>query len=213
MAINLGINAIKELNLGNSKIRKAYLGNTKIYDILPYDAEVEYLQSSGTQYIDTGIYGNPQTASEVRFNADTGSPSTLFGCYFSTNERSLTISVGNNVAQRFHNTVCNATVPFDSDTTVLTNKNGVTVNGVFTSRETPSSFTTNYTLYLFRINGSTVTTYFKGKYYYCKIWDDGTLVRDFIPVRVGNVGYMYDKISGQLFGNSGTGDFILGPDI
>lgn len=39
------------------------------------------------------------------------------------------------------------------------------------------------------------------------------LVRDFIPVRVGNVGYMYDKVSGQLFGNSGTGDFILGPDV
>jgi hypothetical protein len=38
------------------------------------------------------------------------------------------------------------------------------------------------------------------------------LVRDFIPVRVGNVGYMYDKVSGQLFGNSGTGNFILGPD-
>ena len=39
------------------------------------------------------------------------------------------------------------------------------------------------------------------------------LVRDLIPVRVGNVGYMYDKVSGQLFGNSGTGNFILGPDV
>ena len=37
-------------------------------------------------------------------------------------------------------------------------------------------------------------------------------IRDLIPVRVGNVGYMYDKVSRQLFGNSGTGDFILGPD-
>jgi hypothetical protein len=35
---------------------------------------------------------------------------------------------------------------------------------------------------------------------------------DLIPVRVGNVGYMYDKVSGKLFGNVGTGSFILGPD-
>ena len=45
------------------------------------------------------------------------------------------------------------------------------------------------------------------------MWDGETLVRDYIPVRVGQVGYMYDKVSGQLFGNSGTGNFILGNDI
>ena len=37
-------------------------------------------------------------------------------------------------------------------------------------------------------------------------------VRDFIPVRKDGVGYMYDKISGQLFGNAGTGAFVIGPD-
>lgn len=26
------------------------------------------------------------------------------------------------------------------------------------------------------------------------------------------IGYMYDKVSGQLFGNQGTGNFILGAD-
>ena len=42
------------------------------------------------------------------------------------------------------------------------------------------------------------------------------LERDFIPVRVGSganaVGYMYDRVSGQLFGNAGTGAFVIGPD-
>ena len=55
------------------------------------------------------------------------------------------------------------------------------------------------------------------KMYSMQIYDkgvsaDGTLVRDFIPVRVGDVGYMYDRVSGQLFGNAGTGEFIIGPD-
>ena len=35
---------------------------------------------------------------------------------------------------------------------------------------------------------------------------------DFLPVRVVTVGYMYDRVSGQFFGNAGTGAFIIGPD-
>jgi hypothetical protein len=34
-----------------------------------------------------------------------------------------------------------------------------------------------------------------------------------IPARKGDVGYMYDKITHQVFGNSGTGTFTLGPDL
>lgn len=36
---------------------------------------------------------------------------------------------------------------------------------------------------------------------------------DLISVRVGQVGYMYDKVSGQLFGNAGTGTFVLGNKV
>jgi hypothetical protein len=43
-------------------------------------------------------------------------------------------------------------------------------------------------------------------------YSNGVKVADFIPVRIGQTGYMYDKVSGQLFGNAGTGAFILGPD-
>ena len=41
---------------------------------------------------------------------------------------------------------------------------------------------------------------------------DGTVIADYIPVRKGTVGYLYDRVSGKLFGNAGTGDFVLGPD-
>jgi hypothetical protein len=33
-----------------------------------------------------------------------------------------------------------------------------------------------------------------------------------IPVRCGTTGYLYDRVSGELFRNVGTGDFVLGPD-
>lgn len=52
----------------------------------------------------------------------------------------------------------------------------------------------------------------KQKIIWIKIEVNGVITFDSIPVRVGQVGYMYDRVSGQLFGNAGTGQFILGPD-
>lgn len=66
--------------------------------------------------------------------------------------------------------------------------------------------------YDFKISNYVVDSTSKAKLYYCKINVNSNLVRDLIPVRIGNVGYMYDKVSGKLFENQGTGNFILGPD-
>lgn len=49
--------------------------------------------------------------------------------------------------------------------------------------------------------------------YNVELLRDGIKLRDYIPVRIGEVGYMYDKVSGELFSNAGSGSFILGPDI
>lgn len=50
--------------------------------------------------------------------------------------------------------------------------------------------------------------------YYLQILDsDNNLIADFIPVRKGQTGCLYDKITGELFHNTGSGPFILGPDV
>lgn len=50
-------------------------------------------------------------------------------------------------------------------------------------------------------------------YYFRLQAPDGSIIRDMIPVRKGNIGYMYDKVSGRLFGNAHTtGYTIIGPD-
>lgn len=52
-----------------------------------------------------------------------------------------------------------------------------------------------------------------GRIYSCKLWDNGVMIYDLIPVRKDGVGYMYDKLSNKLFGNSASGaPLILGPD-
>lgn len=42
--------------------------------------------------------------------------------------------------------------------------------------------------------------------------DGGVVITDYVPVRVGQVGYLFDRVSGTLLGNAGTGDFVLGHD-
>lgn len=54
---------------------------------------------------------------------------------------------------------------------------------------------------------------FTGRFWGGQIWDGTTLVRDFVPCRIGTTGYLYDRVSQTLFGNIGTGDFVLGPDV
>ena len=51
------------------------------------------------------------------------------------------------------------------------------------------------------------------KIYNFKITVGDSLVYDLIPVRKDGVGYMYDKISKELYGNAGSGSFTYGDDV
>jgi hypothetical protein len=70
-------------------------------------------------------------------------------------------------------------------------------------------------LYLFaRNDGSGVDRFAKQRTYSSKIYDDGILVRDFVPAKnSNNVVGMYDIVSGTFFTNAGTGEFVAGRDM
>lgn len=53
--------------------------------------------------------------------------------------------------------------------------------------------------------------------YHMDISSGAGYIRRFVPVRFTNElgvseGAMYDRVSGELFGNAGTGAFVIGPD-
>lgn len=87
-----------------------------------------------------------------------------------------------------------------------------------------SSFTTSnrpvdfqalpYSAYLFgrNLNGE-ATSLGDGKIYRYRHMQGAKVIRDMIPVRKGDVGYMYDIATGHLFGNRGTGEFSYGLDM
>ena len=93
------------------------------------------------------------------------------------------------------------------------------VNGVVKNSKSVTAKDYQNTVWLFAGNGYPANDgKFIGKAYGAKISIDGELVRDFQPVRLTNVqgkseGAMYDKISKEIFRNQGSGSFVIGPDL
>jgi hypothetical protein len=181
----------------------------------PYDAEIEYLESTGTQYIDTGVFGNSSMGYETKFSIETDSQ-FLFGAWNDSSHRQG-IYVSNTWLVYCGNGGTNNSVIGISAGEICTASlsNGViTVNG--RSRTFTDSTVMGRTFYIFGNNRPNIIDKAKSgtRFWYFKMWDEkGVLIRDLIPVRKGNIGYMYDRVSGQLFGNQGTGEFVLGDDI
>lgn len=213
----IGTNKIGKMFLGGTEIAKAYLGSNLVYQNKPYDAEIEYLQSSGTQYIDTGIVvaDTDILLFEVTPLSKSGD-NFITGCNAITNGRgSIWVETYSNATWyvRFGATSANNVSGASVNTkyTVETKKRHFAVNGT-------KLITLNYnsmpdrTITLFGRKGSSVSKGNHKIHSYAIKDDNGNYRINLIPVRVGTTGYMYDKVSGQLFGNSGTGDFILGND-
>jgi len=183
---------------------------------LPYDAEVEYLQTTGTQYIDTG-YKNWTTSvyiySEVAFTSISGRQlegavnSFYVGCNSGRVEAMYSNLFG--TIQADTKIILEKSVEKSGNNVSFTIKEDGYTGYTRTQAYTGNEITKNIAFFNLIDNTSLGM---KCKKYANKLIIDGVLVRDYIPVRVGTTGYMYDKVSETLFGNDGTGDFILGPD-
>ena len=66
MGINIGNKELKDAYIGDKPIKKIYLGDKLLWQ--KYDAEIEYLEGSGTQYINTLIVPNQDTKVECVYN-------------------------------------------------------------------------------------------------------------------------------------------------
>lgn len=205
-------------------------------DIDIYDTEVEYLESTGTQYIDTDInydfskniiikggvipINNERTIIIGNFNNASACLNIEFGGTANSHQRQpryyISLTKSSNMSDtwyteqtlnnKFEFTATYNITSHEKTFTFLNNTSSITYNG--TVYGTPKN------LCLFLDLRSDPTLIANGlRITYIKIYLDDKLVRNFIPVRKGNTGYLYDKVTIQLFGNAGTGDFVLGPDV
>ena len=197
-------------------------GDRKMMKHLPYDAEVEYLESTGTQWIDTGkVLSSTGFAYDADILFKRTDTCQVFGGRTVANSSaadslSLFIFEGMWRFDNFGNSIPGPAVDTDTRYSVSLVDGKTTVNGVEVETPVPTGHSSGATVYIFaghRPQASGGVEFQSSiRLYSLKFYQDGVLAADYRPVRVGDVGHLYDHVSGQLFGNSGTGAFIIGPD-
>lgn len=186
---------------------------------------LEYIKSSGAQYIDTGFKHNQNT--RVVMDAQltsapsvncwlfegrnaTGTSGASKSVFFYQTSTKLWTSDYNGSGDRLAFSGISSTDRLKIDY----NKNVCTINGQ-TQTHSETTFQSKYNLFLLADNrAGTVYGPCNAKLYSCQIYDNGTLIRDFIPCQTtsGEIG-LWDDVNSVFYGNAGTGTFTAGPEI
>ncbi|MBQ9540113.1 MAG: hypothetical protein IJU89_01670 [Alphaproteobacteria bacterium] len=173
--------------------------------------QLEYIQSTGTQYIDTGIYLASNMVVVVKAE-QTGTSGNIFGYTQGDSGRWMLSLNATTSTATLYSDKTNVVGSFSSMPVEITCNmgTGITVNGITTNFTESATRTAPATAWLFKAQGSSATP--SGRIYYFKIYQNNNLIMNLVPAKnsSGVVG-LYDFVSGQFFTNSGTGEFIAGP--
>jgi hypothetical protein len=186
--------------------------------------QLEYIQSSGTQYIDTGVLAQSDLKIEMQAELTTTDGSqAFFGGQNSTSSNRLAWYYYKNTEMYYY--YASSKYPFvkrsdfASKHIYVFDNNKVYIDGVtvsFSTSISATSFTSSYTMYLFARNlGGTASDMADMKLYYFKVWKNDELLGDFVPAKRksdGEIG-LYDVESGVFYSNQGTGTFIAGQEL
>lgn len=193
---------------------------------VPSESRVQYLDNLGNlgTYIDTGVL----SGNTIRIIVTASNMASAMG-HFCGARRALrnsmlmmgTANSGAVFRADLGNTVGEFTINYAAtgDTPKKYEINAATkefyINDVLTKNLSNNTFSYQYNIHLFGYNdaGTHANMRKRVRIWSAQIYQGDTLVRDFVPYRVQQTGYMKDLVSGNLYGNSGSGDFTLGEDI
>lgn len=186
---------------------------------------VDYLQSTGTQWIEMGVTPNQNTKAvlKIKINVFTSKGASLIGSRTNINsDDQFTTYLGDYGGTRFLFRM-DGQPKTTSWTGLTTNKIYiVTLSGtemkaeledgtaVFSKTFSVPDFTSTLTMALLRSKGVS-GDYFRGRIYSCKHYSGDELIQDFQPcLDTNGVPCMFDFVSRKPFYNVGTGSFAWG---
>lgn len=201
-------------------VTKTFYGNVGGGSLPDGYTELEYLQSTGTQYIDTGFKPSNYTRVVADFMVDAwGSGTTfLFGAQTSNNQRyclgfSSSGTMRNDYGTQYTSIdIISAGTRYTADK----NKNVFTYSGsTQTWTQTAETFSNTLTMHLFARDYGSSPGYLKGKIYNLKIYNNTVLIRNFVPAKLNSDGSLglFDTVSKEFYTNAGTGTFVAGAEI
>lgn len=179
--------------------------------------ELEYIESTGTQYIDTGIKASKNLKVEADIDVSVVSGWVMIlgdytsGSYFSWWRQNTTMHAyyGSN----------NKTLAELTGKRKYISNNTNNIWSIDTSKITVTPNSSDFSkdgnnLYLFSVNNGSNYNKASMKLYSCKIYDNGTLVRDFIPAkRISDSKCgLWDKVNFKFYTDENGGNFTAGTE-
>ena len=169
--------------------------------------QIEYIQSSGTQYIETAYTVQTNTRIVCDFQL-TSTPSATVVLF-----RNASYGFGWQSSGVFRSWGGSA-VDFSATATQrhVVDKGSTECTLDTTSKATTAHSAQSETLPLLAYkNGGSIAQYVSAKLYSCKIYEGDTVVRDYVPCTNsgGTVG-LYDIANGVFYTNAGSGTFTAG---
>lgn len=197
-------------------------GNSK-QQLLPDEYQpVEYIQSSGTQYLEIDYYATQDTDSRAKYQLTTKEEATmLFGSRKTGSVDFYGFNWGGVQPRKYYNSYYGATLTsIEIDTGVHTMyKDGGTLyidNTKINTRGEGTSFTTPQKMIVFGCNtNGTIGLFSSAKLYSLQFYDNDVLSVNLVPCyrKSDNVVGMYDTVNNKFYTNKGTGDFDKGITI
>lgn len=187
---------------------------------------VEYIQTSGSQRIDTGVKASASVGLSADFCfVDARSNQNLAQAYDPYNYQLLVLMISSwnspdgavwflcgylNTSQYFKKADTNRHVyHFNADGQYTVEMDGIQYKKADPSQTTFPADARN--LYFFARNSPSVDGYARMKLYSCAMYDGGRKIRDFKPcLDADGVPCLYDLISKTAFYNQGSGSFTWG---
>lgn len=176
-------------------------------------AEVQYIQSTGAQYVDTGFKPNQDSRVLIKLSTSETGSHTVFGADLGWADDGFALGVGFTHYGKETGTISG--LNNGSPHKVDFNKNIISMDGKPVLTMGNLTFSVPHNLALFANNrAGGIQEKTTMVLYYCRIYDGNTIIRDYIPCKnaAGAVG-LYDLIGQKFYGNAGTGSFTAGPEV
>lgn len=206
MSVYVGVNNVAR------KVKKIFIGENINYTPL------EYIESNGNQWINSMVKAKGTTEFEVQFECLNPAGTTgyvIFGGRDSSSNNNYELTCYNDTSGNgrlyWGNGVTVDTDVAGSGARTIKLKNGHLTNSD-TSQSTSVSVDTELSsirnLIIFGLNEGGAIQTSSTRLYFLKLWDNGTLVRHFIPVKdQNNIVCLFDTISNKFYYNQGVGNF------
>lgn len=172
--------------------------------------KLEYIESTGTQYISTGITPTENTKVVIEFNSSTSS-GVVFGqdSGYKVNAFMFAMTV-----VVFDSTKKDISISANTKHIVQVAPKAFKVDNGSSQYIYANKVNAAYPMFLFGNNRN--GKFSEGvamKLYSFKVYENDVLIADYIPCKQGNAVGLYDDVAGAMNLPLGTGDFTAGPSI